>query len=407
MRRGCMDNKILFIGYDYHIEGKAGKSLAIASLQASIEKYLPRFTVESYSFDVNKYQTLETDQLKVLMNILEKEYKYIAISYYAWNKSQCINLVELIKELYPESVIILGGYEVNGETLINLEQKFGDRVDHYIVGYAEEAIISILEGKTKTKIANIPLKTIKVPPVYSSGVINLEGISNVRIETKRGCPMQCSYCSYSSNDHKSRIVHDIDTVKQEFDFLNGKVDKVNIIDPIFTIDNYKDVLDHLISIDFKPVISFQVKFELFYRLMRKTDILDKLKKLNTVLEFGFQTGSESVHKLMHRDFEMNKVIAVIRELTFQNIQHEISVIRGLPGETLLSYRNMIDYFIEQNIENIEFFPLTLLSNTRMSDESNMLGIKTYTQKNLNFVCETHSYSVQDYQAMKTYEKQYG
>lgn len=398
-----MDNKVLLIGYDYHLEGKAKKSLAIASLQATIEKYLPQFIVETFSFDVNEYQTLETTQFEKLMNVLEREYNYIAIGYYGWSKTQCLNLLEVINKKYPETVIILGGYEVNRQTLKQLNQKLADTVDYYIVGYAEESLIRILEGNSVNKVMDVPLKTIEIPPVYSSGVIDLTGVNNVRIETKRGCPMQCSYCSYSSNDHKNRIVHNMDTVKQEFDFLNDIVEKVNVIDPIFTIDNYMDVLNYLISIDFKPLISFQIKFELFYRLIKNTNILEKLNRLNTVLEFGFQTGNESVHELMHRNFDLDKSMEVLKTLSEYSIEYEISVIRGLPGETFKTYQNMINLLKDKKVKNVHFYPLTLLSNTRLSDEADTLSLETFTHNNLEYVCKTFSYTYEDYEKMKQYE----
>jgi len=395
---------LLLLTFDFHQRDKSTKSLAIANIEASINNNLPGIHVDTYSVDMNQLNRIKVpcDDLK---KVLSKHYDYIALGLYAWCKSEVNELIDYIRVKQPKCSIILGGYEVNKSTIDQLQLKYANKVNHYIIGYAEKAMVELLSGKTNDEVINAPLETFEVPPVYQSNVIDLKGITNVRLETKRGCPFQCAFCAYNSLDHKAFSLN-IQTIISELEFLNGKVEKVNIIDPIFTIDNYQDIINHLIAINFKPLLTLQVEFNQFGIIMENLDFLSKLAKLNVLLEFGFQSSSQSALKNSNRKMDLPSVLKTLALLKQYDIDYELSVIRGLPGETLKTYREMIDFFIYHQIKNVEFYPLTLLSNTPFHKDKLALKLETYTHQGMDYVNKTKTYTKKDYIAMKKYETYY-
>lgn len=393
-------SNLLFISFDFHELNKPIKSVAIATLEAYLIKKIKNIEVESFSFNMNDEYSILFEQMALLSRVLIKKHDYICISMYAWNMRYVNLLIELIKISNPTSTIIAGGYEVNFNTVEKLKNQYKG-FNHYIVGYAEESLYRIISRKDSNVVLSYEVDNKGVPEIYCNGIIPITSESVVRLETKRGCPNRCTYCAYKNNDHKKITTHNIDKVKKELEYLNYiNVEKVNILDAIFTLENYKEILDFLVDIKFKPLISFQMKFELFYLEMNKNNgLLSSLNKLNVELEFGLQSISKEVLSIVERTNDLVKIEAVMKQMSENNIKYEVSVIRGLPGETVESYKNMIEFLTSNHCNKYVVYPLTLLTNTKLFDEREKLELKCIYQNGLEYVIGTKTYNYNDYLTM--------
>jgi len=400
-------DNVLFITFDYHENNKPVKSVAVATMESYLQFKIKDITIDTFSFNMTEDDTILFEQMMILKNKLSIQYDYICVSMYAWNMRYINNLINLIDSLNSRAVIVAGGYEVSNKRIDELINTYS-RINHFIVGYAEESLYQIISKNKTSKVLSMEVDNNEIQAIYSNGKIKVDSNSSVRLETKRGCPYRCNYCAYKNNDHTKMTTHSINKIKEELLWLNKKkVYKVNILDAIFTTFNYREILDFLVKIQFKPIVSFQMKFEILYSILNKDEeILSMFSKLNVELEFGLQSNSTIALKNVERKNNMFKTAYVINQLNSKNINYTISVIRGLPGETTQTYEELLRYLKTCGCKNYIAYPLTLLNNTKLYDNTNLLKIKSILQNGMNYVIATYSYSYIDYLKMIEYETLY-
>lgn len=339
---------------------------------------------------------------------LNNDYDYVCIGMYAWSMSYKSILIKLIKDFNKRTKIICGGYEVNTMNIDKLVVDYTS-VNHFIIGFAEEGLYRIIKGDNNNKIINIPTDNADIPVIFSNQTINVEKGDTVSIETKRGCPLSCSFCSYKGNDHIRVTLHDLHKVKIELDYLNEiGVKKVNIIDPIFTLKNYKSILEYLVEIEFKPLLSFQMKFEVFHNeLCRDKSLISILKNLNVILEFGLQSIHSETLSCIERVNDLAVVKSVICKLNSLDIDYEVSIIRGLPGVTVDSFKQLLDFLNLIECKNYVVYRLTLLSNTKLYKQMETHGLVYESVNNLHYVISSNSFNYRDYLEMIYMESRKG
>jgi radical SAM superfamily enzyme YgiQ (UPF0313 family) len=389
--------RVLFVTFDFHELNKPIKSIAVASLETYLKKKIDEITISSFSFNMNDEYTIAFDQMNTLSTFLEEQFDYICVSMYAWNMMYINLLFDEIRSLQKNTKIICGGYEVNSSTIHHITKKY-PFVNQFIIGYAEEGLFQAISEKDTSKVLSYEVNNEDIPAIYKNEIIRLTKDSIVRLETKRGCPGKCTFCSYKNNDHKNLTCHNFDKVKKELKYLNNLgVSKVNIIDAIFTILNYKEILAFLVEIDFKPIVSLQMKFELFHNeLSRNQDLLKILNQLNVELEFGLQSINKVVLENVERRNNLDEISDTIHLLNENDIKYEVSIIRGLPGETVDSFKQLIEFLKDIKCQNYTVFPLTLLTNTKLHAQIEEFDLKIHKQNGLDYVIGSTSYNYKDY-----------
>ena len=149
--------------------------------------------------------TINDNIQDVAENLLERRPAIIGIGVYIWNALQSAELVATIKQVSPETVIILGGPEVSYAPLrVNFEA-----ADYMIQGEGDMAFYelckAVLGGLAPTtqliRAAPVDLNAIALPYDYYSD----EDVANryIYVEASRGCPFLCEFC-LSSIDEKVR-----------------------------------------------------------------------------------------------------------------------------------------------------------------------------------------------------------
>ena len=106
--------------------------------------------------------------------------------------------------------------------------------------------------------------------------------------------------------------------------------------------------------------------------MVKPEFLDIVQEVNktgrVVLEFGLQTIHKQEQLLIQRLNNMPKVRAVLEETKLRKIETELSLIFGLPGQTVESFKASIDFCKSYEVPTIHAFPLMLLRGTPLHEE---------------------------------------
>ncbi|MGR5469817.1 hypothetical protein ACPV51_21585, partial [Vibrio astriarenae] len=149
----------------------------------------------------------------------------------------------------------------------------------------------------------------------------------------------------------------METIKKELDLFKEKnVQRINVLDPIFRKGRRSyEILEYAIGIGLEAELVFQVRFE---------DINERLlalfSKLNTHLEFGLQTAIKSESIVINRRNNIEKISSAISMLQDKRVSFEVSLIYGLPTQTLESFFESVDFLKRRGVSEVKAFPLMLL-----------------------------------------------
>jgi len=238
--------------------------------------------------------------------------------------------------------------------------------------------------------AKVELETLPSP--YLTGVIPPQRF--IRWETQRGCPFKCSFCQHRQSDVSMKRKHfSASRIAQEIQWIvsnNHIINDIAVIDPTFNSGpNYNNVLRELAKGRYKGKISLQCRAE-----MVTTEFLDSVSELNdtacVVLEFGLQTIHKNEQRIISRPNNLKKVSAVLNETSARGIATEVSLIFGLPLQTVESFKKSVEFCKDQKVGTIHAFPLMLLRGTPLHYQKQQLGLIESSDPQLPFVSSSLS-----------------
>jgi hypothetical protein len=361
----------LLVTFDFSQRGKSGTGLAAASLMAACHQhkdYGNKFSIQHLpiSMSTTKSEQYTASDISALINkhtdlrILDR----LALACYVWSSSLIEPIIKLCRLSGFSGKIILGGYQIHKDSCRSLYPSG----DFYIPGYAEAALPeAILDDKSITsRIIDINVNIDELPSPYLNGTISLErGHKMIHWETRRGCIFTCNFCAHRDLKNKEVNLLSLTRIKDELSlFRKMDVGKINILDPLFNRENRQySILQYAVDIGLTSLITLQVRFEFV-----TNEFLALCAKLNVHLEFGLQTASETESIIIERRNNMIKVGETIKLLNKWQQSFEVSLIYGLPGQTVSSFKESINYLENYGVEIIKAFPLMLLEGTQLSKE---------------------------------------
>jgi radical SAM superfamily enzyme YgiQ (UPF0313 family) len=219
----------------------------------------------------------------------------------------------------------------------------------------------------------------KLPSPFLTGLIPPQRF--IRWETQRGCPFRCSFCQHRESDiSMKRKSFSTSRILEEAEWItnNPVIQDLAILDPTFNSgDQYLLVLEALSEGKFSGKLSLQCRIEMVTK-----DFLNAIERLNqtgnVVLECGLQTIHKEEQRIIERPNNMEKVKNFFHETSERGIETEVSLIFGLPMQTLDSFKKSVDFCIDMNIKTIHAFPLMLLRGTLLYDLKSKLQLKEST-----------------------------
>lgn len=369
--------QVLMVTFDFSQRGKSGTGFAAGSLLSACRshyEYGRKFTIEHLPIPMST-DAKEQWSVSAIVNEINGTIPLInldklVLACYVWSSSLIEPIIYRCRQLGFQGLIILGGYQINKKTCRELYP----HGDVYLPGYAEASLpLAILDNESiSARIIDQPVNFENLASPYLDGTIQIEqGHEMLHWETRRGCMYKCNFCAH--RDLKDKGVHLIgfDKVKAEMDlFKQRKVQKINVLDPIFNNEpNHIEILNYAIEIGLESLLSLQVRFERI-----TNEFLDLCSQLNVHLEFGLQTANVDESKIIERANSMNKVGKMIDLVNKWQQSFEVSLIYGLPTQTVKSFQYSIDYLRIRGVEVIKAFPLMLLEGTKLAEEKQKYNI---------------------------------
>jgi hypothetical protein len=387
--------------------------LGHASLLAALRSD-PLIDARSVILPVNARISVQTIAEEILLQTegLPFDQIDVGIGAYIWNEPVLQALLPKLRKSGFRGRIILGGPQVSYVER-GLEELYPD-ADVFIRGTAEMALLSTVQrggrggdiqgvhfaGTTDLcRQSESSLETLPSPLL--NGLISVDGQDFLRWETQRGCKFKCSFCQHRQPDARmsvgrftqSRIMDEIDLICQV------AMKEVAVLDPVF---NGGDDGGHAVRVLQRFARNgYRGRLALQCRAEQITDeFLDVAQHLNVCLEFGLQTIHKHEQAAVRRINSMNKVHEVLQKVRDRGIDHEVSLIFGLPGQTLGSFKESVGWCLEREIPLIKAFPLLLLRGTELEVERArwhlMVEGSTMTQ-----VVQSSTFSRADWEEMRS------
>lgn len=341
----------------------------------------------------------------VAEKLLKDNPSIIGIGVYIWNASQCHELLETIKKVSPQTIVVLGGPEVSYSPFrVNF-----DAADYIIQGEGDLAFGKlcniILSGELPadriTKADPVNLDAIELPYRYYSD----EDVANryIYVEASRGCPFLCEFC-LSSIDKKVRPIF-LDKLLDEFELLWRRgVRSFKFIDRTFNLNVSvaNRLLDFFLAKESPYFVHFEVIPDHFPDSVRER--IGRFPAASLQLEIGIQTLNPEVARNIKRNLKLDKIAENIRFLESESSAHmHLDLIVGLPGESLQSFGNNLDQLCAMTHAEIQIGILKKLSGTTLNRHDELFGM-VYSDQPPYDILKNSELSFDDIQHMKRFAR---
>lgn len=377
--------KVLFIyPTEYHVTGLPIGIASIASVLIREGHQVKIFDTAFYPNDTNqsliRYRSggtkkienesslydNDTEPLNDLLSLIKQEYRpdIVGVTLVEPTFELGIKLTRAIKKDYSEILIVGGGVmpTLNPEYVINEWS-----IDAVCVGEGENVMKDLLNRISNKKqyydIRGLWIK--KEGNIVKNGISHLNDIAflphpnfeyfdqrllykpmqgklykMINIETSRGCPNQCGYCT---SPNLTRIYH-----KNNCGNYYRKIPIDNIVDQLYyQIDKYKPEFIYFSSETFLDMgekdfnrfveIYSEIKLPFWFQTRFETLSVVRLKKLKDIgmfwLTCGIEHGNENFRKkILQRKYSNSKVIDSMKMLASINQGVSLNNIMGFPFE---------------------------------------------------------------------------
>ena len=383
-------------------------SLAVWVLAGGIKKYA------HIPHEVEVFETtIHQENSEIVNDVVSNNPDVVGISTYIWNAKKLPELLKLLKEKLPKTVIILGGPEASNNSNYWLEHGadyvlqgeceqtfpfFLDTLEN--IGFSGAEILRTVETNEEVElrkpidpieldelIASIYLAKPIEETVATKADIIIEPIDpysdtyfealNGRIayiESSRGCPYQCSFCLSSG---RGVDFFPLDIVKEQLLKLSRSGTKtIKFVDRTFNCNSDRacELFKYIIELDTTCCFHFEVAADLFdeYQL----SILSQAPPGRIQFESGIQSYHSPALKATSRQMNIEKTESnILRLLDNKNIHMHIDLIAGLPYETLPDFQVGFDRAFALKAHTLQLGFLKLLHGSVIREQADEYHVR--------------------------------
>ncbi len=376
--------------YFFQVNYPYGKSAHIPYTAGQLAAYAFADKDVSENFVLSKIFFLREDIKKVMQQIVNPS--VVAFSTYIWNYNYNKEVAKLIKEKYPDCVIIFGGHHVSpgGGMLDEC-----DYIDYLLHGEGEiifrRLLRAILGLDNAEDIPGISMRSnngiitnpemisaeCDFPSPYLNGYFddilreNPDTDFMALIETSRGCPNSCAYCDWSNMKSKIRKFP-IERIYGEIEWMaEHKIYGLGSADSNFGMfSRDEEITDKIIEA--KKKSGYPIGFQTSYAKNSSKTVFNigmKLEKsgMNKGITLSFQSMNKEVLKNIGREnISIEYYSELMRLYNEAGVATYTELILGLPGETYDSIVDGIDELLNLGqhnsiyIHNCEWLPCSIM-----------------------------------------------
>jgi radical SAM superfamily enzyme YgiQ (UPF0313 family) len=361
------------------------KTLIVSISAKNVHKQLAPWCLKAYceSKGLDGVEILEVNSNyninEIICKICEREFQILAFSCYIWNIDYVNKIGVLIKKLFPNVVIILGGPEVSFENDLSnypfashIIKGEGEKLFHDLIrNGGKDLTTDKLQDNTAANHQKACFASFPSPytPDFFASFKN-EQIPNIEnrlvyYESSRGCPFACSYCLSSATKGVSYLP--VERVKSDLLLLlqNG-AKTVKFVDRTFNAElkRAKEILLFIKSLQTDCTFHFEIAPDIFDDEL--FEIIKTMPFCRVQFEVGVQTVNEKTLTAINRKMNAELALKNIEKLSsFKNCNIHVGLIAGLPHETVETFKTAVDKCVLANPHTLQLGFLKRLKGTKI------------------------------------------
>jgi lipid biosynthesis B12-binding/radical SAM protein len=268
-----------------------------------------------------------------------------------WYLAKIKMLVEIIRQEAAVPIIAGGpGFSILPEAILDYID-----ADYGVVGEGERTLCDLIAGLEKGDFAPRIIKTDSDPltgsemaaPLWDKDLVNfyIEHSGMVNLQTKRGCPYHCNYCTYPALEGKRLRAKEPNMVVEEI----KQAQEMFGIDTIFFADSvFNDKSDHYLALA-EEFLKHELSLN-WYGFFRPQGIgskeLNFLKRSGLkAMEVGTDAACDATLAGLNKQFTFEDVIEFNKACVKLEIPTAHFIMFGGPDETMGT--------IKEGLKNIE------------------------------------------------------
>lgn len=337
---------------------------------------------------------------KVVQYLNENKFEIVCFSNYVWNFDLSCKLAELAKQINSKTVVIFGGPNYPEEpqkqaefflknTFINFyiykeaELPLGNLIkiliaNNFDIQKAQKEMIEgchfyndreFIAGKVAPRIANLD----DIPSPYTLGMLDefLDGKLIPLIQTNRGCPFSCTYCSEGNMYHNKIVHHGVERVYEDLSYIAQKYKGPS---SLFIADSNFGMYERDINICYKiaeiqKIYGWPKYINVATGKNQKQRVIKCAEIIGGALRLGasVQSTDPAVLKNIKREnLSIKEIISVGKAAGLTGANTYSEAILCLPGETKESHLNTIKEIIRAELNFIRCYSLMLLPGAELA-----------------------------------------
>lgn len=316
----------------------------------------------------------------------------LGLSVFVWNVSSLLYVAQQVKKEFPNMKVVLGGPEVSQRARELVEKKY---IDYVIKNEGEvvfkQFLMSVLKRKSLETISGLcfkdsnnaiidnpcaPIDLTKLLSPYLTGQINLSDRDmEVMVETTRGCPYHCAYCTYWLASPKL-VYFPLKKVCLELKLiLQAGIKKIALTDDNFNIDEKRASKILKTIIKYKWNTEYIMSFLNAYSLNISNEFADLYQKAGLYGSIGVQTYNEKTLRNIARFPQLHILEKNLKLFKEKKIRFNLSFIIGLPGDQYDDIKASIDWAYTFFPDHITIQELQLYHGTTLRKNAKIYGIQ--------------------------------
>ena len=341
----------------------------------------------------------------------------LGLSNYCWSHNVSYEIFKMCKKTNPNVVTIWGGpnfpidfpsqkkfmehykevdiyVPTEGETGFSnvvkkvLESNSIDEVEQQITQSPIDGCISRNEqGQIQYTIPTVRISSLdEIPSPYLNGMMNkfFDGKLTPMLQTNRGCPFHCTFCTDGRDEVNKVNSFDIKRVQSEIQYIAEHIPKnthsLHISDLNFGMyPRDIEICESLAKIQEK--FGYPKYIKCTTGKNQKDKIIKAIKRLNSSLRVTMSVqslDSDVLNNIRRDNISVDHMLALYPAIKEAELQTTSEVILGLPGETYSNHIQTLRDLIRAKMDEIVVHTCMLLDGSEMNlpEERKKWGMKT-------------------------------
>ncbi len=359
--------------------------------------------------------TINSDLYPITCELYRHNPDVVAATLWLFNHEVVVSICERIKTLRPQTIVVLGGPEFNGD---NEEFLRHNRFISFVFrGEGEIEFHKFLRGDSPSSIpglcyiddkgnyidnGNARVADFGALPVPEKSEFFCYTSPFVQLECSRGCFNSCSFCvSGGDKPIRNRSLEDVE--RRIESIRSHGIKDIRVLDRTFNYST-KRAREMLNLFTRFPDMNFHLEIHPALLTDELCQLLASMPKGLLHLEAGMQSLDDRVIEVCERVGTNHAAIKGLEQLCrMDNFETHTDLIAGLPHYTTSQIFSDVRQLAQLRADEIQLELLKLLPGTKMRLNAQKLGIK-YNRRPPYEVLETPAISVVELDRMRILSK---